>query len=146
MNIELPNVSIYYNMFKNNNGLPQITLQIQPSIHPFWCILNVLIIFVRKVSGWVDFLTMALSQRSCNHGHRLWWLAEPGKTSFVLEATKNKMRWLDSITDSVDMNLSTLQKVVKDRGAWWATVHGVAESWTGVSDWTTTKTKGSVGF
>lgn len=46
MNIELPNVSIYYNMFKNNNGLPQITPQIQPSIHQFWCILNELIIFV----------------------------------------------------------------------------------------------------
>ena len=41
-----------------------------------------------------------------------------------------RMRWLDSITDSVDMNLSKLQEVVEDRRAWHATVHGVAKSWT----------------
>ena len=41
---------------------------------------------------------------------------------------------LDSITDSVDMNLSKLQEIVKDRGAWYATVHGVAKSWTQLSD------------
>ena len=38
------------------------------------------------------------------------------------------MRWLDSITDSVDMSLSKLQEIVKDRGAWRATVHGVTNS------------------
>ena len=39
-----------------------------------------------------------------------------------------RMRWLDSITDSTDMNLSKLQEIVKDRGHWHAVVHGVTES------------------
>ena len=49
------------------------------------------------------------------------------------------MRWLDNITDSMDMNFSKLQEIVKDRGAWHATVHGVAKSQTQLSDQTTTK-------
>ena len=43
------------------------------------------------------------------------------------------MRWLDGIADSMDMTLSKLQEVVKDRGAWRAVVHGVAKSWTSLS-------------
>ena len=44
------------------------------------------------------------------------------------------MRWLDGITDSKDMNLSKFQDTVEDRGAWHATVHGVTESQTRLSD------------
>ena len=51
---------------------------------------------------------------------------------------RQRMRWLDGIIDSMDMSLNKLQKIVKDREAQWATVHGVTKSQTWLSEWTTT--------
>ena len=51
-----------------------------------------------------------------------------GKTEGKRRRGWQRMKWLDSITDSMDMNLSKLQETVEDRGAWYAVIHGAAES------------------
>ena len=53
-----------------------------------------------------------------------------GKIEGKRRRGQQRIIWLDSITDSVDMNLSKLQEIVKDRGAWHATVYEVAKNWT----------------
>ena len=73
------------------------------------------------------------------HWKRSWgWERLKAKGEGDNRGWGQRMRWLDSISDSIDMNLSKFWETVEDRGAWHATIHGITKSQTWLSDWTTT--------
>ena len=75
-------------------------------------------------------------------GHLLWRADSFEKTLMLgkiegrRRRERQRMRWLDSITDSMDMGLGRFQQLVMDREAWRAVIHGVSKSWTQLSNWT----------
>ena len=102
---------------------------INPKGNQFW-------MFIGRTDAEAEVLKLCL----------LMWRANSLEKTLMLGKIEGKWRrvwqritWLDSISDSMNMSLSKLQEIVKDRGAWWAAVHGVAKSWTQLSNWRTIK-------
>ena len=83
-------------------------------------------------------------------GHLMWRTDSlektlmPGKIEGRRRRGRQRMRWLDGITDSMDVNLSELLELVMDREAWRAVIHGVAKSRTQLSNWTELKNEMSI--
>ena len=93
---------------------------------------------------WIFIGGLMLKLMLQDFGHKKQRANSLGKTLILrkIEGRRRgrpRMRWLTGITDSVDMSLSKLQQIVKDRKAWRAAVHGVTKSRTWLRDWTTTK-------